>query len=446
MRWWPRFSSLRAHLVLAFTAVVMLTTLLGAGWQYRRLRTLLTAADDTRLTARAELLLARTDVSGPLPVVALPDQADECIRVVYAVPGQLPQELFRSAGWPAGQARSWRQTQVSRSPGLFPDDRLTLWLAHPAAALATELAQVRQGLAAAAAGSLLLAWLLAPLLSRVALRPLRTMSRQARRMHHSTDLQPLPVPATGDEVQELAETLNQMLARLKAGAQLQDNFLAAAAHELRTPLAILQAGLSVARLAPTMPAAASAQLAGHQEEIRRLSGLVDDLLLVSRLRAGALPLHLAPVALDELVLRAVDQVLPRFQAAGRPLHLTLDDTAPDYTVLADAGKLLTVLLNLLENALRHARPAAAVQVLLQAAPATPAGALAWQVAIHNPVARSLGDLSRLTAAYYQAYVLSEGAGLGLWLSSRILELHGSQLQLMEEAGVFTAAMVLAKAQ
>jgi nitrogen fixation/metabolism regulation signal transduction histidine kinase len=84
-----------------------------------------------------------------------------------------------------------------------------------------------------------------------------------------------------------------------------------------------------------------------------------------------------------------------------------------------------------------------VQVVLRAASAA---GQAWQVAIRNPVAHSLGDLSRLTAAYYQADVLSEGAGLGLWLSSRIQELHGSRLQLTEEAGIFTAAMVLAKVQ
>ncbi|WP_350356618.1 ATP-binding protein [Hymenobacter canadensis] len=132
-------------------------------------------------------------------------------------------------------------------------------------------------------------------------------------------------------------------------------------------------------------------------------------------------------------------MLPRYQAAGRPLHLHLDDTVANYTVPADADKLLSVLLNLLENALRHAPQAAAVQVALGPAPAGPG----WQVAISNPVARSLGDLSRLTAAYYQADVLSEGAGLGLWLSSRILELHGSSLQLAESRGVFSAEFMLA---
>ncbi|TGE21394.1 HAMP domain-containing histidine kinase [Hymenobacter aquaticus] len=434
----PRPASLRAHLLLAFTVVVLLTTLLGGGWQYRRLRALLTAADDDRLRARAQLLLARADLSGTLPVLALPDQAGETMRVTYEQPGRPAQELFRSAQWGWARPHGWRQVRVARSPGLFPDDQLTLWLAHPAAPLAASLRQVRQGLAAAVAGSLLLAWLLAPVLSRVALRSLRRISREARRMGRGSDLTELPVPATGDEVQELAETLNQLLARLRAGAELQDNFLAAAAHELRTPLATLQTGLSVASQAPDMPAAARAQLAGHQQEIRRLSRLVDDFLLVSRLRAGALPLSLQPVALDELVLGLADRLLPRFRAAGRPLTIHLDENAPDFLVLADADKLTTVVLNLLENALRHAPAGAGVTVSVSRAASS-----GWPtLTVQNPAQGSLGDLTRLTTAYYQADVLSEGAGLGLWLSSRIAELHGTALILSQPAGIFTAALPL----
>ncbi|RYU77962.1 sensor histidine kinase [Hymenobacter persicinus] len=433
-----RPASLRAHLLLAFTAVVLLTTLLGGGWQYRRLRTLLTAADDDRLRARAALLLARTDLSGALPVLPLPDQTGETMRVLYQRPGQPALELFRSARWPHSRARGWRQVRVARSPGLFPDDQLTLWLAHPAAPLNHALAQVRAGLAAAAAGSLLLAWLLAPVLSRVALRPLRRISRQARSMGSSAELASLPVPATGDEVQELAETLNQLLTRLREGAQLQDNFLAAAAHELRTPLATLQTGLSVAAQAPDLPAAARVQLAGHQDEIRRLSRLVDDFLLVSRLRAGALPLTLQPLAFEELVLSLADRLLPRFRAAGRPLLLHIDENAPGFRVQADADKLTTIVLNLLENALRHAPAGAAVTVTVDCAADS-----GWPtLTVTNPVRASLGDLSRLTTAYYQADVLSEGAGLGLWLSSRLAELHGTTLRLSEQDGIFHAALAL----
>jgi signal transduction histidine kinase len=239
-------------------------------------------------------------------------------------------------------------------------------------------------------------------------------------------------------VQELARALNQMLDRLQAGTELQDNFLAAAAHELRTPLAVAQAGLAVVRQAPDLPAHLRPALDVQTEEMQRLSRLVDDFLLVSRLRADALPLARRPLALDELTLALADRLLPRFRAACRPLHLAVADEVPRYTVAADADKLTSVLLNLLENALRHAPPGTAVQVQLGREAAT-----GWLfVEMRNPLRQSLGNLSRLTTAYYQADMLSEGAGLGLWLSTRLAELHGGELALRETNGEFAARLRL----
>jgi signal transduction histidine kinase len=155
--------------------------------------------------------------------------------------------------------------------------------------------------------------------------------------------------------------------------------------------------------------------------------LVEDFLLVSRLRSDALPLTRRPVPLDELVLAAADQLGPRFQAAGRQLHLAIDESVANYTVAADADKLTTVILNLLDNALRHAPPGAAVQVAVGQEPETSL----FYAEVSNPLRTSLGDLARLTTARYQADVLSGGAGLGLWLSNRIAELHGAPLSLRE---------------
>jgi len=231
-------------------------------------------------------------------------------------------------------------------------------------------------------------------------------------------------------VQALAQALNQMLDRLQTGAELQDNFLAAAAHELRTPLAVLQTSLAVTRQAPELPASLRPPLDAQVQELERLGRLVEDFLLVSRLRSDALPLTRRPVALDGLVLVAADQLLPRFRAAGRQLHLAVDESVADYTVAADADKLTTVVLNLLDNALRHAQPGGAVRVAVGQEAAS--GLLYAEVS--NPVRTSLGDLTRLTTAHYQAEVLSSGAGLGLWISNRIAELHGAPLALREADG------------
>ena len=79
-----------------------------------------------------------------------------------------------------------------------------------------------------------------------------------------------------------------------------------------------------------------------------------------------------------------------------------------------------------------------MQVHLGREPAT-----GWLFAeVSNPVQQSLGDLTRLTTAYYQADVLSSGAGLGLWLSNRLAELHGAPLELREADGRFSVRLRL----
>jgi signal transduction histidine kinase len=434
---------LRGQLALVFALVFAAVTLLAGTYQYRQVGRVLRQSDDQRLRSRAQALLEQVETY-PQPVVALPG-AGERLRVVIETTGQPPVELFHSPGFVAppavgGDYAALRTVVVARSQTSESgqSQQVRLWLGHSGAALAADLGRVRTGFGWALAGSLVLAVLLAVGLGRRALGPLRRISQQAQRIGAAPGSERLPEPATGDEVQELAQTLNQMLDRLQAGAELQDNFLAAAAHELRTPLAVALTSLAVTRQASDLPAHLGQALDVQADELQRLGRLVDDFLLVSRLRANALPLARQSVALDELVLSLADRLLPRFRTAGRHLDLVVDEQVPSYTIVGDIDKLTTVLLNLLENALRHAPPAASVQVQLGREAAT-----SWlYVEVSNPVQQSLGDLTRLTTAYYQADVLSSGAGLGLWLSNRIAELHGAPLALHEADGRFSVRLRL----
>jgi signal transduction histidine kinase len=436
---------LRGQLALAFALVFGLVVGLAGLYQYRQVGRVLHQGDELRLRARAEALLSRVDVSGAVPMVPLPVHGEQ-LRVVVEATGQPSRELFHSPGFSASDLENKRdeisyvEVQQAASDYVGRPVRVRLWLAHSAAPLLADLGRVRLGLWGALAGSLGLAAALAAALGWWVLRPLRRISQQARRIGAAPGSERLPVPATGDEVQELAQALNKMLDRLQAGAELQDNFLAAAAHELRTPLAVLQTGLAVTRQAPELPASLRAPLDAQAQELERLGRLVEDFLLVSRLRTDALPLTRRPVALDELVLATADQLLPRFRAAGRQLHLAVDENVPDYTVAADADKLTTVIINLLDNALRHAPPGEAVQVAVGQEPKT---GLCY-AEVSNPIHASLGDLGRLTTARYQADVLSGGAGLGLWLSNRIAELHGAPLALREADGRLYVRLRLAQ--
>jgi signal transduction histidine kinase len=447
--WWQL--GLRGQLLLVFGLVLGLATLAAGSYQYRSLRRQLTHADDALLRARAQELLSRVSLD-PLPTLPLPDQLGEVMRVDFAEDGQPARELFRSAQFPAGAelvlplpdgpgaalGPHHRGVAVSRpaaTPGPGADNavatgQLTLWLGHPAAPLEAALARVRRTVLLGLAGSLALAGLLAPLVAAVVLRPLRRMAAQARRIQQAQDIAPLPVPATGDEVQELAETLNQLLSRLREQATAQANFLAATAHELRTPLATLQTGLDVSGRDLSLPAATRAALAGHDAELARLGRLVDDFLLVGRLGAGAtLPVQHQLVALDELVLALADRELPRFRAAGRLLTISLPEEATaSLQTSTDADQLTTILLNLLDNARKHGAPGTPVVLRLLAATAGRGPV----IEVANTLAEPLGPrLAQLTTAWYQADPLAPGTGLGLWIAGRLAQGLGLELHLAE---------------
>lgn len=442
---------LRGQLLLVFGLVLGLATLAAGGYQYRSLRQQLAHADDELLRTRAQELLSRVTLD-PLPTLPLPDQQGEVMRVAFAEEGQPARELFRSAQFPGGAGPALpppdapgqplgphRVVAVGRAaapPGPGADEaattgRLTLWLAHPAAPLDQAVARVRRTLLLGLLGSLVLAGALAPLVAGVVLRPLRRMAAQARRIQQAQDIRPLQVPATGDEVQELAETLNQLLARLSEQATAQANFLAAAAHELRTPLATLQTGLDVSGRDPALPAATRAALAGHDAELARLGRLVDDFLLVGRLGAGAAPpARRHSVALDELVLTLADRELPRFRAAGRLLTIELPEDADATSLHAetDADQLTTILLNLLDNARKHGAPGTPVGLRLL----PPAAGQGPAVEVANALVAPLGvRLAQLTAAWYQADPLAPGTGLGLWIAGRLAQGLGVALRLSE---------------
>jgi signal transduction histidine kinase len=163
----------------------------------------------------------------------------------------------------------------------------------------------------------------------------------------------VPVPASGDEIAALAETMNAMLERLDAAASAQRRFVSDASHELRSPLATIR---QHAELAQTHPEVTSMQdLADVAlDEGLRLQGLVDALLLLARLDEGA-PSPDEPVDLDDLVLAEAS----RLRGAG----ITVDETGVGPARVHGNPQLLGQLVrNLTDNAARHARSRVAISL------------------------------------------------------------------------------------
>lgn len=178
-----------------------------------------------------------------------------------------------------------------------------------------------------------------------ALRPVETLRRQAAAIP-ATDLhRRLSVPAARDDLGRLAATLNDLLARIEASTERQRSFVADAAHELRSPIASLQAQLEVAARHPDA-VAPQERLAGLLADTRRLGRLTDDLLALARMDSSTHP-RLEVVDLDDVVLQETRR------AGARDVQVITAEVSAA-RVLGDPSGLSRLVRNLLDNALRHA--------------------------------------------------------------------------------------------
>jgi signal transduction histidine kinase len=156
----------------------------------------------------------------------------------------------------------------------------------------------------------------------------------------------VPVPESRDEIAALAETMNEMLARIEAGHTAQQRFVGDASHELRSPLATIISALEVAVAHPDL---LDKELAAGTliPEAHRMQALVEDLLLLARADERGLVIGREDVDLDDL---AADEA----QRLRRETSLDVHTERTPTRLVGDAGALSRVLRNLLENAALHA--------------------------------------------------------------------------------------------
>jgi signal transduction histidine kinase len=188
------------------------------------------------------------------------------------------------------------------------------------------------------------------LLAGLSLRQVERMRHIAAAISGETPGGRLPVPATGDEVQRLGETLNEMLDRLEATLEREREFVADAGHELRTPLALLRTELELALRQAETADELRAAVRRSSHEADRLAQLAEDLLLIARTDRGQLPLRLEAVRIETLF----SSIRSRFAWRAAELGKTVTSGhAEGLLVRADQMRLEQALGNLVDNALRH---------------------------------------------------------------------------------------------
>jgi two-component system sensor histidine kinase BaeS len=285
------------------------------------------------------------------------------------------------------------------------------------------------GVLAAIVAATLVTWLV----SRRLASPVAEVAHATTRLadgHYDTVV---PDPRLGPEFATLTAAVNQLAQRLGSSEEIRRRLLADLTHELRTPLASLEA--TVEAISDDILPVDQTTLDTLAEQASRLHRLVADLESVSRAEERQLALDPRPARLTDIAKRATDVMRPRFD--NQAVTLTLNSPGQGPVVDLDADRLVEALMNLLDNALRHTPGGRAVTVTVDATPGTPfdpgrallsvtdtgegfepaQAALLFERFYRTDPARSN---SRTTGG-------SHGSGIGLTIARAIVEAHHGEI-------------------
>ncbi|MEW6554807.1 MAG: HAMP domain-containing sensor histidine kinase [Actinomycetota bacterium] len=287
-------------------------------------------------------------------------------------------------------------------------------------------------LVVAGGAALLLSIVLALYLSGYVLKPLRGLSRGAWELAHGNlDSR---VEVTGrDEISELSRYFNYMAERIQASSQQQKDFVANVSHEIRTPLTSIE-GFSQALLDGMVESEEDERryLSIISEETARLKRVLEQLLALSRIDAGAWSLH--PVSLD--IPAYLDTVREKFlpQAGDRGIALKVEVRPGMAAIETDRDTLEQVMHNLLDNALKFTPEGGEVSV---SADPLPAGGVRLQVRDNGQgippeeLENIFERFSRVERSRSQRY---GGSGLGLAVARELLDLLGGRISVWSQPG------------
>jgi len=270
-----------------------------------------------------------------------------------------------------------------------------------------------------------------------ALGPLGAITRGAERLSRGDYGYRVALEAGDDEVGRLAAAFDRMAAAVGTAFARQRRFVADASHELRTPLTALRGYTDVLLLGLDEDRDTTERvLRAMQEDLGRMSRLVDDLLMLARLDGGV-PLQRGPVLLTDLLAAAADELM--VIAQGRQ-HIVVDPVAPEAVLWADRDRLRQVLSNLIANACAYTPPGSTIQ--LRAIQSQNWAVI--QVCDDGPGIPP-ADLARLGERFYRGDAARSrrtgGTGLGLAIARAIVEAHVGTLAIESTVGEGTTVTI-----
>jgi len=275
-------------------------------------------------------------------------------------------------------------------------------------------------------------------MARRAVSGVEAVTRTARKISEGSLQERVPVKPTGDEIDQLATTFNQMLDRIQALVteikEMNDNI----AHDLRSPIARIRGLAEVTLTTGKSPADFEVMTASTIEECDRLLDMINTMLAISKTEAGVEKVSHDKVDIATLIGNACEL----FEALAEEKNVALRCHAPEKTmVLGDARMLQRMLANLLDNAVKYTPPGGAVEILLSESEKKDV-----TIAIRDTgIGISEADLAHVFERFYRCdrSRSQPGTGLGLSLARAIARAHGGDITVMsalDQGSTFTITL------
>jgi heavy metal sensor kinase len=287
---------------------------------------------------------------------------------------------------------------------------------------------------------------LGTLLVRGSLRPIAGITRTARRISGTHLDEKVPTTGSGDELDELATTLNEMMDRIRHSVERMQRFSANAAHELRTPLNALRSRLEVTLEQSRTPEEYRKALAETAEQVVSLSEAVHAMMRLAQSEAGLPAEHRLPVSLGDLVREVVEFFEPL--ASEQELTLRLGPVC-EATVSGEPAWLRQCVANLVDNAIRYTGDGGTIEVSLAVEGGAGEGAAADETALIRVIDDGIGveaeERERIFEPFHRVRAgvtrTGPGAGIGLALAREIARAHGGDVTVESAPGHGSCFMV-----
>ena len=275
---------------------------------------------------------------------------------------------------------------------------------------------------------LLAAWIGSGWLAKKVLTPIEVLSTDAETISGADLGKRLTLDSPYKEFRRLTHSFNSVMDRFQRSGETQRRFCDIAAHEMKTPLTILQGNLDVALLKARTTEEYREALLNNLEQVGRLIALTRSLLTLANFTSGKPPVHLVPLALEPMIQNMLDELT--LLADDRQITLSFESQSVP-PVLGDAQWLKQALINLLDNALHYTPSGGAVTVRLQT---TGEGvAVAVEDTGHGIEPEHLPHLfERFYRTDWARAKDAGGTGLGLPIVKEIAEAHGGTISVTSQ--------------